>query len=102
MSLYAGMTVNERLVISGQMAAPCLFTVSKNMDARDIWREDMLRAFAGHDETDLCDPHDFTRSAPARDPRSDLPCPRCRSTAARRRGPRPTSPWRRHRAGCGW
>ena len=46
MSLYAGMTVNERLVISGQMAAPCLFTVSKNMDARDIWREDTLRAFA--------------------------------------------------------
>ena len=32
----------------------------------------------------------LTRSAPAPDPRSDLPCPRCRSTAAPRRGRRPT------------
>jgi hypothetical protein len=46
MSLYAGMTVNGRLVISGQMATRCLSAVSKNMDARDIWREDTLRAFA--------------------------------------------------------
>src|ERR1700682_4075039 len=57
MSLYAGMTVNERLVISGQMATACSRSPRTWMPGTSSAKT-RFALLPGHDETDLRDPHD--------------------------------------------